>query len=64
MSYEFDPGPVGHQLLIDVADAAVRHPPLDDDGTVAEREMKVMQRVELQRKTRFHLRAAPADEKL
>ena len=53
--------PVHHELLIDVADAAVRDAALDDNGAVAEREPEIVEGIELERKRRLDLRAAPAD---
>ena len=48
-------------LLIDVADAAVDDPSLDDDGAVAEGEAEFVKGIELEGKAGFDLRAAAAD---
>ena len=50
---ELDAGPVDHALLLDVADAAVRDAPLDDEGAVAEREPEVVKGIEVERKPGF-----------
>src|SRR5262245_50790161 len=58
---EFHAGPVEDDAFLQLADTAVRDPSLDDDGSLAERQTKVVQRVELQRERRLDHRAAPAD---
>src|SRR5688572_12741858 len=55
---EFDAGPVGDDVLIDVADARVRNAALHDDGPIAEGEAKIVERIELQREAGLHLHAA------
>src|SRR6266545_2237282 len=58
--HELDTRLVDDHFLIDVADAAVDDPSLDDDGTIAKRETKFVQGINVQRKCRFDLRAAVA----
>ena len=55
---EFNSRPIGDDVLIDVADARMRDPALDDDGSIAEGETEIVERIELQRKAGLHLHSA------
>src|SRR5205814_1175744 len=59
--HEFHSRAIGDDVLIDVADAGVDDPSLDDDRTAAEREPQVVQRVEVHGESGFHRGAAAAD---
>src|SRR6476619_6086003 len=58
--YEFDTRSVEHDFLIDVGDAAVDSPSLDDHRPFAEGEAEFVQGIDVQRKRRFDRRAAVA----
>src|SRR5436190_3875979 len=58
---EFDARPVEHDLLIHVADAAVRDPSLDNDGPVAEREAEFVKGIEMEGEAGFDLAATAGD---
>ena len=58
---ELDAGAVEHELLVDVADAAVGDASFDDDRAVAEREAEIVKGIELEGKAGFDLCAAAAD---
>ena len=47
-------GPIAHQFLIDINDAAVRDASLDDDGAVGELEAKIVEGIEMKGKSRFY----------
>src|SRR5207247_8961111 len=57
---EFDPGSIRDELLIDVADTAVRDAALEDDRSGPERQTKFVQRIELKWAGSFDLGAAAA----
>src|SRR5436190_19265712 len=58
---EFDARPVEHDLLIHVADAAVRDPPLNDDGAIAEGKAEFVKGIEMEREAGLDLAAAAGD---
>src|SRR5262245_3089441 len=58
---ELDARSVDHDVLVDVADAAVRDPALHDDRAVAKREAEFVEGIQLQGKVRFYLRPVAAD---
>jgi len=58
---ELDARAVDDELVFDVGNAAVDDASLDNDRAIAERQPKVVERIELKGKTGFDLRAAAAD---
>src|SRR5260221_320572 len=50
---ELDAGAVSHNLLVHIADAAMRNSALDHDRTIAERQAAFVEGIDMQRKGRF-----------
>src|SRR5678815_173821 len=58
---EFDTAPVGNALLVDVRNAGMRDPSLENDRVAAQRQPEFVKRVDREGKPRLHQCPAPAE---